>query len=726
MRKLHYRKTYRFVLRSLLLIFAYLRAAMKNFLLIILLCAALFANAQNYPPSRKTPLEMTRHGLTFHDDYAWLEQMRSADVEAWTDAQNDLTELHISSLSSKIFPLPTIRKYEDKTNYRLPRKKGAYYYGLMRQFHDNEMNTPKLGYKKKVDGVLTPLVDPNFFYNNKTVNIIDYSPSVNSEVLAYKLMIDGSDRHEVRFLTIQNGKKHKEVLRNIKFSALAWKGDEGIFYNKNGNASQFAADSTYQVYYHKIGDDIKNDWLIYDATDTSGHLYFFTSGEGDKFFLVVSDRDEKNSDIYYADLTSQNFELKKLTEKNKKGYRILGYRSNKMFISTKESNWGDIRYFELDSPDAIKVIIPQYQNQLLTDTNFYQDRIVCKYKNADGSYLMIFDYDGKFIRKVQSQKGMDISILGEDYFAKELFFTVYSYTIPPILFNLKLETGEYDRYVNNAFTKTTAPFPIDHFTTLSTSYTTRDGVQVPITIVYKKGTVLNGNNPTLLEAYGGFGSISSPDYDNGLIYFLNNGGIYAYAEIRGGGDKGRKWHKDGTKLKKINTINDFIDAAEYLIKENYTSPNRLAITGGSQGGLLVGATMVKRPELFKVAIPRVGVYDMAKFHDYTVGRFHFDEYGDPEIKEEFLAMMAYSPYHNIKDDVNYPTTLIITSDNDDRVPPVHSYKFAARLQDRPAQKNPIYLKTRKNAGHYGVTTNEEDMLEEKSEFYSFLLYHLKK
>ncbi|RZJ68994.1 MAG: S9 family peptidase, partial [Flavobacterium sp.] len=486
------------------------------------------------------------------------------------------------------------------------------------------------------------------------------------------------------------------------------------------------ADSTYRVYYHKLGTDVVDDKLIYDATQKKEQVSFFTSGDGSLFFLSVMDQDEKSSETYYADLKNETIELKKLETAFTDDFSMQGYHNGKMFVSTDEANWGDLRYFTLDNPKEVKVIIPQYQNQLLMGSEFYENRIVCKYKNLDGSYLMVFDYDGKLIKKIQTPKGMDVDLAGEDYFAKDVFFTVSSYTIPPILFNLKLSTGEYERYVNSNFTKTTAPFPIDYFTSKTTTYTSRDGALVPITIVYKKGTVLNGNNPTLLEAYGGFGVVTPPSYDNGTVYFLNNGGVYAYAEVRGGGEKGQLWHKNGKGLKKINTVNDFVDAAEYLIKEGYTSPNRLAITGASQGGLLVGSAMVMRPELFKAAIPKVGVFDMAKFHDYTIGRFHYDEYGNPGNKEDFLAMMSYSPYHQIKEDVNYPTTLIITSDNDDRVPPVHSYKFAARLQGRPAQTNPVYLKTRRSSGHYGVTTNADEVLQDESEFYSFLLYHLNK
>ena len=269
-------------------------------------------------------------------------------------------------------------------------------------------------------------------------------------------------------------------------------------------------------------------------------------------------------------------------------------------------------------------------------------------------------------------------------------------------------------------------FPLDHFITKTIVVKCRDNKDVPVNMVYKKGIVLDGNNPTLLQAYGGFGVVSEPNYDSALLYFLEKGGVFCFAEIRGGGEKGLKWHKDAIGLKKMNSFNDFIDVAEYLIKEKYTSSQKLAISGGSYGGLVVGVAMTQRPDLFKVAIPKVGVFDMLKFDQYTVGKFHLDEFGNPEKKEDFEYLYSYSPYHNIKEDVNYPTTLIITSENDDRVPPFHSYKFAARLQNRTAQKNPIYLMTRGNSGHYGQISNYNSRAEEKAEFYDFLLYHLNK
>ena len=338
--------------------------------------------------------------------------------------------------------------------------------------------------------------------------------------------------------------------------------------------------------------------------------------------------------------------------------------------------------------------------------------------------MIVYDKNGVFVRKFDVPYAMDFTINFLDTETKELFVTFYSYTIPYLNYKLNVETGQTNPYYNDYLLPKPTLFPFDYFETKSTTYKSRDGQDIPITIVYKKGLVLDGNNPTLLKAYGGFGVVSHPSYDTGLLYFLEKGGVFAYAEIRGGGEKGLNWHKEGKGLKKINTFNDFIDGAEYLITEKYTSPKKLAITGSSQGGTLVGVAMTKRPDLFKVVIAKMGAYDMAQFDKYSVGKFHLDEYGNPEKEEEYKSLLNYSPYNNIKEDVNYPTTLIITSENDDRVPPVHSYKFAAKLQNRNAQKNPIYLKTLSNSGHSGKVSNYNSYIDEKSGFYNFLLFHL--
>jgi len=318
---------------------------------------------------------------------------------------------------------------------------------------------------------------------------------------------------------------------------------------------------------------------------------------------------------------------------------------------------------------------------------------------------------------------MDFQITRYDKKMKELFYTLYSYVEPVRNFKLNVETGDNRHYIDPYRQPKPTLFAVGYFETVATTYKNRDGIEIPITIVYKKGLNRDGNNPTLLEAYGGFGFVPGRNYDPSIAYFIENGGVYAFANIRGGGEKGLNWHADGRGLKKINTINDFIDAAEFMISEKYTSPQRLAISGRSQGGLLVAAAMTQRPELFKVVVPEAGIYDLSRYDDYTVGIYHHAEYGNPANPRDYKAMMAYSPYQNIKDDVNYPITLINVSDNDDRIPPFQSYKFAARLQNRAAQKNPVFIKTAKKSGH-GAKSNYDERVEENADLYTFLLYHL--
>jgi len=320
---------------------------------------------------------------------------------------------------------------------------------------------------------------------------------------------------------------------------------------------------------------------------------------------------------------------------------------------------------------------------------------------------------------------MDFAVNFYNPETRNLFVTFYSYTIPFLNYTLNLETGKSNPYFNNFLPPKPSLFPFDYFTTSTVTYKSRDNEDVPITIVHKKGLVLDGKNPTLLKAYGGYGAISGPSYDTGLLYFLEKGGVFAFAEIRGGGEKGLKWYKAGKKDKKTNTFNDFIDAAEFLIAQKYTSPERLAITRTSHGGMVVGAAMTLRPDLFKLVIPKMGVFDMAQYGKFSVGEINYYEYGDPENEKEYQSLVGYSPYNNIKEGINYPITLIITSDSDDRVPPVHSYKFAAKLQNRAAQQNLIYLKTISSSGHSGKKSNYNETIDEEADFYNFLLYHLK-
>lgn len=693
---------------------------MKNtYILLSFLLLSIFCYSQNYPESRKIPFAITKFTKTIQDDYLWLEDMRSEEVGNWVDKQNEFTNNHLLQISKSNSLISKIKEYDTRTTYSLPSKKGKYFYAGYRK---DKKKPGSLYFMKSLDDEPVEIVNPNKIYPDKNVTLWGYFPSKNSANLAYKISIDGSDKQEIRFVDLFKNKNLDDVLKDIKFSGVSWNKDRGIFYKQNSNKYFFAQDSTFKLNYHRIGDKQDADELIFDTTKSGNNFSFFTSIN--KLFVIETNKIDGLKSYYYGDLENDNFKLNKFIENDNSDFEFINYYKGRVYFTSKKMNWGDIRSFDIQNRKDEKTVIPQIYTHLLIQTHFSDDYLICKYKTLGKNYIVFYDYDGKLIRKIEVPNNMDIEYLNFDEETKDFYFGVHSYTLPFRNFKVNILAGKEQSIYSRNNPPKSSLFPLDYFETKTITYKSRDNVDVPITIVYKKGLQLNGNNPTLLEAYGGFGIVSSSSYDTGLLHFLEKGGVYAYAEIRGGGEKGEKWHKEGMGLKKMNCFNDFIDAAEYLIKEKYTSSNKLAITGGSQGGLLVGVAITQRPELFKVAIPKVGVFDMAIFKKYTAGKYWLQEYGNVDNEKDFTYLLDYSPYHNVKNEVNYPTTLIITSENDDRVPPLHSYKFAAALQNREAQKNQIYLKTTKKAGHYGDYSTYEKALNEKTAFYEFLMFHL--
>ena len=675
--------------------------------------------AQSYPETKKTPTTITKHKISYQDDYSWLENMRSEEVTTWVEQQNEFTNNHLLETSKTYSLVSKLKEYDTRTSYSIPNKKGKYFYA---KFRKDKKKPASLFFMKSLDDLPVEIVNPNKIYPEKNVTLSGYYPSKNSANLAYKISIDGSDKQEIRFVDLFKNKDLDDVLRNVKFSNVSWNKDRGIFYKQNSNKEFFAQDSTFKLYYHRIGSIQDADELIFDTTKSGNSVSFFTSIN--KLFVIELNKTDGRKNYYYSDLENDNFNLNKFIENDDSDFEFINYHKGRVYFTSKKMNWGDVRSFDIQNRKDEKTVIPQLYTHLLEQTYFSDDYLICKYRTLGKYYIIFYDYDGKLVRKIEVPNGMNIEFINFDKETKDFYFGVYSYTMPFRNFKANIETGKEQPFFSLTNPPKPTLFPLNYFETKTITYNSRDNVAVPITIIHKKGLQLDGTNPTLLEAYGGFGTVSSPNYDTGLLYFLEKGGVFAYAEIRGGGEKGEKWHEDGKGLKKMNCFNDFIDAAEYLIKEKYTSPNKLAITGGSQGGLLVGVAMTQRPELFKVAIPKVGVFDMAMFKKYTAGKYWLEEYGNVENEKDYNYLLDYSPYHNVKKDVNYPITLLITSENDDRVPPLHSYKFAAALQNREAQKNPIYLKVTKKAGHYGDSSTYEKHLNEKAAFYSFLMYHL--
>lgn len=687
--------------------------------LFLLLFVSITVFSQHKIETKKVSTTLSKHGITIQDDYTWLENTSNKEVIDWITLQNNISEQKLTEVVKNHNFSFKIKDYDYLSTYSLPSKNGKYFYNTYRI----DKNKPGvLYYRESLNDLGKPLVDPYDVYKDANVVLLGYYPSKNSKYLAFRISPNGSDRHEIKFRDFVNKKYLNDVLTDIKFSSVAWNGDKGVFYKKNSNKEFFARDSTYQLFYHKIGDIQSKDQLVFDTSNTKSNFSFFT--KKNKLYISEVSEDETTKNYYYTELDNEQFDFKNFVKEDKTNFEYLNIVADKFYFSDEKYPWGNVSYFNINNRSESTILIPQVYSHLLIGATFLDNYIICKYNNMGKYYMSIYDYTGKFIRKFEAPHSMDFQIRFFDEKTNELFVTFYSYTIPSLNYKLNITTGANDIYFNEFIQPKPTLFPFNYFETKIITYKSRDNKDIPIVIIHKKGIELNGNNPTLLKAYGGFGSISSPTYDTGLLHFLEKGGVYAYAQIRGGGEKGKNWHKEGKGLKKINSINDFVDAAEFLMAEKYTNPNKLAITGGSNGGLVVGAAMTQRPDLFKVVVANVGVFDMINAQKYTVGKYHLDEYGNADIKEEFNSLLKFSPLHNIKEDVNYPTCLIITSENDDRVPPFHSYKFVAKLQSRSAQKNPIYLKVNKNAGHYGNISNYENRVKKESEFYSFIWEHL--
>jgi prolyl oligopeptidase len=684
-----------------------------------LLFFSVAAFAQQYPLTKKTPSKITKFNSSYQDDYTWLEDMQSTEVNNWKNAQNEVANQHLDDIKKSWSSASKIKEYDFFSSNGLPRKKGKYFYSIYRK--DNNRPTV-LCYRKKINDLSVEVFNPYKIYNDANVRIIDYAPSKNSQLIAVNISRNGSDKTEIRFADLNKLSVSDESLTNIKTSNMSWNQDLGIFYKKNNNARTFEKDSTYQLYYHKIGSLQKDDALVFDTTKSENNFSFMTVEN--KLLVHEYDKELRHHVYYQASLMSDLFTLEKYLENEDSDFDFLSYRDGRVYFSSNKSDWGDIRSLDVNNHDDEKVVVPQIYTHLLTNSYFYGDYIICSYKTLGKNYIIVYDKNGGFIRRFDVPENMDFRINFLNFETKELFVSFYSFTIPYLNYTLNLETGKTNPFFTDYLPPKPTLFPFDHFVTTAITYKSRDNEDIPITIVYKKGLQLDGNNPTLLKAYGGYGTVSGPTYSTGLLYFLEKGGVYAYAQVRGGGEKGRKWYLAGKGLNKVNTFNDFIDAAEFLIREKYTSPNKLAITGTSHGGLVVGVAMTKRPDLFKVVIPKMGPFDMAQYGRFTVGELNYREYGNPEREDEYKSLLGFSPFHHIEENVNYPVTLIITSENDDRVPPVHSYKFAAKLQNRAAQKNPIYLETLGNSGHGGKISTYAGFINEEADFYNFLLYHL--
>ncbi|MGM0526151.1 MAG: prolyl oligopeptidase family serine peptidase [Pseudomonadota bacterium] len=674
-----------------------------------------------YPETRKGDTIDTYFGTEVADPYRWLEDDRSEETEAWVEAQNEVTFEHLESISfrEKIEErLTTLWNYEKVS---APFKEGEYTY-----FYKNDgLQNQYVVYRKKNDSDEAEVfLDPNTFSEDGTTSLAQLTFSDDSSIAAYSISEGGSDWRKIIVIDVETGEQLEQPLVDVKFSGISWKGNDGFYYSsydKPEGSELSAKTDQHKLYYHKLGTPQFEDELVFGGTDAEKHRYvggYVT--EDNRYLLVSAANSTSGNKLYIKDLTKSDAELVSILEHADSDTSVLDNRGSKLYLETNlDAPNGKVVTVDASDPaaDNWQDFIAHSDNVLNPTTG--AGYIFAEYMVDAVSKVEQYDYDGNKVRDIDLPGVGSAGGFSGKREDETLYYSFTNYSTPQTIYSYAPDSGESQVYAESG-----ADFDSSQYTSKQMFYTSKDGTEVPMIVTHKKGMELDGSNPTILYGYGGFNISLTPSFSIANAAWLEMGGVYAVANLRGGGEYGKDWHKAGTKLQKQNVFDDFIAAAEYLIDEDYTSSERLAIRGGSNGGLLVGAAMTQRPELFAVALPAVGVLDMLRYHTFTSGAGWAYDYGTAEDSEEmFNYLLGYSPVHNVEEGVEYPATLITTGDHDDRVVPAHSFKFAAELQDKAGGSNPQLIRIETNAGH-GAGTPVSKTIEQYSDIFGFTLYHM--
>ncbi|MBW4569072.1 MAG: prolyl oligopeptidase family protein [Tolypothrix carrinoi HA7290-LM1] len=673
-----------------------------------------------YPSSPYSDRVDDYHGTTVTDPYRFLEDPDSEETKAWVEAQNKVTFGYLNEIPAREKIKQRLTKLWDYEKYSIPFQEGENYFYFK---NDGLQNQSVLYTLKTLDGEPKVLLDPNKLSADGTVALSGLSISENGKLLAYGLSSSGSDWQEWKVRDVETTEDLPDHLKWIKFSGASWTNDnQGFFYSRydEPNEKTKLEDVNYyqKLYYHKLGTSQSEDTLIYQRPDQK-EWGFGKAVTEDGHYLVISvwsGTDSKNL-FFYKDLTNPNAEVVELIKEFEADYSFID-NDDSVFYFRTDLDAPRARVIAIDSknPDksAWQEIIPQAA-ETLESVGILNNQFVADYlKDAHGK-VKIFDLNGTFVREVELPGLGSVGGFNGKRHDTETFYSFTSFTTPPTIYRYDIVSGK-----SQVFRQPKVDFNPADYETKQVFYRSKDNTQVPMFITYKKGIKLDGNNPTYLYAYGGFNISLTPSFSVSSLVWLEMGGVYAVPNLRGGGEYGEEWHQAGMKLKKQNVFDDFIAAAEWLIGNGYTKSDKLAIAGGSNGGLLVGACMTQRPDLFGAALPTVGVMDMLRFHKFTIGWAWISEYGSPDNLEEFKALYAYSPLHNLKPGTAYPATMITTADHDDRVVPAHSFKFAAALQAAHTGENPVLIRIETKAGH-GAGKPTAKIIEESADKWAFLV-----
>ena len=669
-----------------------------------------------YPQTKKTEKVDSYFETKISDPYRWLEDDRSTETADWVKAQNQVTFGYLSAIPFRNTIKERMEKLWNYEKVSAPFKEGKYTY----YYKNNGLQNQSVLYRKDAAGTEELFLDPNTFSKDATTSLDAVSFSKDGSLCAYSISEAGSDWRKVIFINAETKQSIGDKLIDVKFSGLSWKANEGVYYSsydKPKGSELSAKTDQHKLYFHKLGTNQSEDVLVFGAKEKRRYVGGSVSDDNHYLFISAANSTSGN-ELYFQDLTKPNAPIQLIHAGFEYDVDVLDNQGTKLFIVTnyKAPN-KRIVTVEVSNPTA------ENWNDCIAETDQVLSPstgagfIFANYMKDAVSLVKQFDYSGKLVREIELPGLGTASGFGGKSEDKIVYFSFTNYVTPSTTYQFAPAEGTSSIYVQPK-----VDFVSANYISKQAFYTSKDGTKVPMIITYKKGTPLNGKNPTILYGYGGFNVSLTPSFSIANAVWLEMGGIYAVANLRGGGEYGKKWHDAGTKMQKQNVFDDFIAAAEYLIAQKYTSSDFLAIKGGSNGGLLVGATMNQRPDLMKVALPAVGVMDMLRYHTFTAGAGWAYDYGTAEdSKAMFDYIKAYSPVHNVKAGVKYPATLVTTGDHDDRVVPAHSFKFVAELQAKQAGSNPVLIRIETNAGH-GAGKPVSKTIEEAADLQAFTLY----
>jgi len=672
-----------------------------------------------YPVAQKVDSVDEYFGVKVSDPYRWMENDTAKATAAWVKSENEITFGFLNKIpyrDSIKKRLEALYSYERLT---APFKEGEYYYYYK---NDGLQNHSVLYRKKGEDGAREVFLDPNTFSKDGTTRLAGVSFSKDGSRVGFQISKGGADWTEAIIINSSDKKILEDTIRNIKFSGISWRGNEGFYFStyEVPKGSQLSAKTqNHKLYYHQVGTPRSQDKLIFGDDKNTRRYVGGSLTEDERFLVITAANSTTGNELYIQDLKNPAAKLIIAVNNFDNNHNVIGNDGERLIIETnlKAPNNKVVEVnFSKPNPENWKVIIPETENVLNTGTA--GNKIFASYLVDVKTQVKQFDLKGKLEREIELPGIGTANGFGGKETDKEVYYSFTSFTYPPTIFKYDLAGGK-----STLYEKPKVDFKPEDYETKQVFYNSKDGTKIPMFITYKKGLELNGRNPTLLYAYGGFNISLTPSFSTSRIVWLENGGVYAQPNLRGGGEYGEKWHLTGTKMNKQNVFDDFIAAGEYLIKEKYTSSDYLAIQGGSNGGLLIGATMTQRPDLAKVALPAVGVMDMLRYNKFTAGAGWAYDYGTAEdSKEMFEYIRKYSPLHALKAGANYPATLVTTADHDDRVVPAHSFKFAATLQEDQKGVAPVLIRIDTKSGH--GSSNLSKALDVTADQFAFTWYNM--